>query len=337
MEVPFLSIVIPVYNAEYSISRTISSIVSQDYHNIEIIIINDGSTDQSFEICQKIALKEQRIKLFSIQNSGVSYARNVGIEQAKGKYITFLDADDYYCNDFLKVITSELEINTQLIIYGYNVVRDGRSIPFTIPLEEARQFSNKSELREVAISLIENEMLNAPWNKIYLTSYIKDKKVMFPTNIDIGEDLAFNLLVIKDISFVKVCNQSLVNYVVKNGEGLVSKFRPDRLMIRLSLLNQIKDILEYWGMLDQNKSMLDRMILRDFMACFMDLYKKTCKLSYKEKLEFIKDIVGREEKNIKKCSAPDLLTFFLKIIMNTKNSVVILLFAKIMSLKRGFR
>jgi len=337
MQTPFLSIVIPVYNAEHTISRAIKSITSQNIKNFEIIIVNDGSTDQSFKICNKISLDDQRIKLYNIENSGVSYARNLGIEHAKGKYITFLDADDYYSVNFFNVITSEIEKDTQLLIFGYNIVRDGIFRASRIPLNESANFSNEYEFRNTAVSLIGNEMINAPWNKIYLTSYIKNNKIKFPTEIDIGEDLSFNLLVIKSISFVKVCNQALVNYTVKKSEGLVSRFRPNRLEIRISLLNQIKETLDYWGLLSENQSMLDRLFVRDFMASFIDLYKKTCKLSNKEKMLFIKNVLIKEDKKLKKCSASDPMTYILKAIMRTKNSLIILLFARILSLKRGFR
>ncbi|WP_316569226.1 glycosyltransferase family 2 protein [Neobacillus sp. YIM B06451] len=336
MEIPFLSTVIPVYNAEKTVSRAIYSILSQDFYNMEIIIINDGSTDRSLEICQNIARIEPRIRLFSIENSGVSNARNLGIEQAQGKYITFLDADDYYMDGYLKVIMAEIEPNTQLVLFGYNVVRGGKSYPCTFPEKMDSQFSTQAQFRKAAITLIENELINAPWNKVYLTSYIKNNKINFPVNIDIGEDLRFNLLVIKNINYVKVSNQMLVNYTVKKGEGLVSRYRRNRLEIRLSLLRDIRDMFEYWGLLEENRSMLDRMLLKDFMASFMDLYKKTCNFSYKEKLDFIKSSVYKEDKVLKSCSTPDLLTQFLKLVINTKNSAIILFFARIMSLKRGF-
>ncbi|PLS01121.1 glycosyltransferase family 2 protein [Neobacillus cucumis] len=337
MPTPFLSIVIPVYNAEQTISHAIQSILSQNFHDIEIIVVNDGSTDQSYEICHNIALNEPRLSLINIHNSGVSCARNVGIEQAKGKYITFLDADDYYSSNFLKELTSQIDENTELLIYGYNIVRDGVISGFRIPFRDCMHFNTQDEFRKAAISLIENEMINAPWNKVYLTSYIKNNKINFPTEIDIGEDLKFNILVVREVSSVKACNQALVNYTVKKGEGLVSKFRPNRLEIRLSLLNEMKEMLDYWGVLGENQHMLDRFLVRDFMASFIDLYKKTCSLSYKEKLSFINNVVKREGNVLKNSAAPDLLSYILKSIINTKRSVIILFFAKLLSLKRGLR
>jgi glycosyltransferase involved in cell wall biosynthesis len=118
--------------------------------------------------------------MFTIENSGVSYARNFGIEQVTGKYLTFLDADDYYSEDFLKVIISEIQKNTQIFIYGNNIVREGRTYPYTITLKNSGKLRKQSEFREIVVSLIENEMLNAPWNKVYLTSYIKDNRISFP-------------------------------------------------------------------------------------------------------------------------------------------------------------
>jgi len=337
MQIPFLTIVIPMYNAENTIKQAVNSIVTQSFDNIEIIVINDGSTDSSLKICEEIAISDPRIKLFTIKNSGVSYARNFGIDQANGKYITFLDSDDYYSDNFLNVITSEIEENTQMLIYGYNIVKDGQFSSFKSPINESVQINTKEEFRKVAISLIGNEMINAPWNKLYLTSYIKLNKIYFPNNIDIGEDLSFNLLVAKNISSVKLLNQALINYRVTLGEGLVSKFRPNRLEIRMSLLEKIKETIQYWGLLDENKSMLDRILIKDFMAGIMDLYKKSCQFTKQEKLAFIQNVLIKEEKYLKNCSTPDPLTYILKGIISTKNSMFILFFAKLLSIKRGFR
>ncbi|MEH7609683.1 glycosyltransferase family 2 protein [Gottfriedia acidiceleris] len=337
MQIPFLTIVIPMYNAENTIKQALNSITAQAYNEIEIIVVNDGSTDCSLKICEELAINDPRIKLFTIKNSGVSYARNFGIDQASGKYITFLDSDDYYNDNFLSVVTSEIEENTQMLVYGYNIVKDGQFSSFKSPIRESVQLNTKDEFRKIAISLIGNEMINAPWNKIYLTSYIKLNNISFPTNIDIGEDLSFNLLVAKNISFVKLINQALINYRVKSGEGLVSKFRPNRLEIRMSLLEKIKETLLYWGLLDDNKPMLDRILIKDFMAGIMDLYKKSCQFTKQEKLAFIQNVLIKEEKYLKNCSTRDPLTYILKGIISTKNSIIILFFAKLLSIKRGFR
>lgn len=103
-----ISIILPVCNVERYLRECLDSLVQQTYKNIEILIINDGSTDASGAICDEYALKDSRIRLFHLSNGGLSYARNVGIENAKGKYLTFVDSDDYVSVDYIEILYSSL-------------------------------------------------------------------------------------------------------------------------------------------------------------------------------------------------------------------------------------
>ena len=97
-----ISVIIPIYNMEKYLDRCINSITEQSYKNIEILLINDGSTDNSLKICKKFQKEDERIKFFSMNHQGVSIARNLGIEKAKGKYIMFIDSDDWIEKDTIK-------------------------------------------------------------------------------------------------------------------------------------------------------------------------------------------------------------------------------------------
>ena len=120
-----LSIIIPMYNAENTIEMTVQSILNQNYSNFEIIIINDGSTDKSYDICQKIRISENRIRLFNIENNGVAYARNFGVKQAQGKYIIHVDSDDIVSkNGYSSLIKVAESTNADLIIATYFVGKD---------------------------------------------------------------------------------------------------------------------------------------------------------------------------------------------------------------------
>ncbi|CEG28650.1 glycosyltransferase family 2 protein [Bacillus sp. B-jedd] len=339
MGTPLLSIVIPVYNAQETISRAIGSILSQDFKDVEIIVINDGSNDRSLEFCENIARNEPGIRLFSIENSGVSYARNVGIEQAKGKYITFLDADDYYAEMALEQVAANLSPDTEMMIFGYNVDFENKYTDCLLPSEQVFTFHDQHRFREYAVSLIRNEMINAPWNKVYLTSYLKEKEIMFPADLNIGEDLKFNLSVIRDIEHVKILNMALVNYCVKKGEGLVSRFRLNRFDVRYALLMEIRNLLSYWGLLKENQAMIDRFLIRDIMAYFMDFYKMNCDLTYKKKLEIIKELLSRDniKKSLNNSQFEDFSTRIIELILKTNNTRFILFTAKILNIKRVAR
>lgn len=337
MHLPLLSIIIPVFNAEETIGRAIKSVLNQPMINFELILINDGSSDNSLAEMNQFAANP-RVRVITIKNSGVSYARNLGIEHSKGEYITFLDADDYYIENSLAEILTELDEHTQLMIFGYNINYENKKMISCLPGKSFRSTSKK-EFRSYAVMLLQNEIMNAPWNKIYLSSYIKDNNFKFSLDLDIGEDLLFNLAVIKEAEIVNVCNKAIVQYSVKKNEGLVAKFRRNRFELRYSLILVMKQQLNEWGILRENEAIIDRMLVRDIMAYFMDFFKKNCEFSYKEKLEMIKEILGRREikERLGKKHVPDLTTRLLELILRTNNSRFILLSAKILNIRRVMR
>ena len=120
MEKEKISIILPVYNSQNTIARTIDSIIKQTYDNYELIIINDGSTDNSESICLEYADKYKRIKYIRIENKGVSNARNLGIDNATGNYVMFIDSDDEYYKNTLETVYKYIEQRNDLIIFEYN-------------------------------------------------------------------------------------------------------------------------------------------------------------------------------------------------------------------------
>lgn len=110
-----ISIIIPVYNAEKTLSRCVNSILNQTFQDWELLLIDDGSTDRSGELCDEYASKDQRIKVFHKTNGGVSSARNIGLDYAKGEWITFIDSDDYIYDNIFDLIPS---YNEDLLIFN---------------------------------------------------------------------------------------------------------------------------------------------------------------------------------------------------------------------------
>ncbi|OLS38442.1 glycosyltransferase family A protein [Bacillus sp. MRMR6] len=339
MELPLISIIIPVYNAEKTIKRAIRSIRKQSVQNFELLLVNDGSSDNSLEIMRYFEERDTRIRVYDIPNSGVSGARNVGIEHVRGKYTTFLDADDYYVENALESVISCMNDQTELIIFGYNIEYENSASKCILPSNKDLQFFRKKAFRNYAVSLIENEMINAPWNKIYLTSYLKTNEILFAPELDIGEDLKFNLSFVRDVQYVNILSKSLVNYSQKKGEGLVSRFRPNRFELRFALLEEIKELLSYWENLLENQVMIDRLLIKDIMAFFMDFYKKNCDYSYDEKLHIINEVLQKKDIRdvLVRNEFEDITTKLLERILKTYNSKFILFAAKILNLKRVLR
>lgn len=124
---PLLSIVIPVYNAEIYLPECLDSLLAQTYPNFELICVNDGSRDSSQNILERYAQKDSRVKVFQTENGGVSAARNFGLEQARGAYVTFVDSDDFVMPQYLERLLEEMERNeAKLVVCGFRSVPDAR-------------------------------------------------------------------------------------------------------------------------------------------------------------------------------------------------------------------
>src|SRR5690606_6348044 len=122
------SIIIPIYNAEKYLVRCIQSILDQTYQNFELILVNDGSQDNSLSISERYAKKDDRIKVVSQKNQGVSSARNRGIELAKAEYVTFIDSDDFIASDYLKIFSSDAEIHNADIMISGTIIKYEKSL-----------------------------------------------------------------------------------------------------------------------------------------------------------------------------------------------------------------
>lgn len=196
-----LSIIIPVFNVEKFLSECLNSILEQEFSNFEIILVNDGSCDKSGEICDEFAKKDERIKVFHQENSGVSVARNNGIKQSKGNYLMFIDSDDFLVENTLKPLISELE-NFDILFFSYLRVFENGEI-FEL---KANVFENESfEKFSITENLIKtNHLLHTtPWAYIAKTSLVKNNNLTFKSNLKCSEDFDFNMNLLEKASSLK--------------------------------------------------------------------------------------------------------------------------------------
>lgn len=218
-----LSIIIPVYNAENKIEDCITSAVKQDLDDYEIIIINDGSTDSSKEICEKYAGKYANIILVNQENQGVSASRNAGLQIAKGKYITFLDSDDQLVPNTLDCRVDELEVShAEMSVCNYQMVSaDKKEIShFSSELEGIISVGNFMESFAGRPTVLYYGVL---WNKIYKKDIIRDNNISFDKNISLAEDFLFNLEYLKYVKNVLVQNNIGYLYTFDENTESLSK------------------------------------------------------------------------------------------------------------------
>lgn len=192
-----ISIIIPVYNAQNSISRCLNSILNNSFNDVEIIAINDGSSDDSWKILQEYEKNNSgKIRIFNQENQGVAITRNRGIGYAEGEFIMFIDNDDYVDKDYIASFVSKIEdFGSDIVIGGYRRT-DGKKTLFEI------------KLQNVSWS---KYMIMAPWAKIYRRKFLLEKKLEFLNN-NIGEDVYFNLQVINLTNKIKIINYCGYNW-----------------------------------------------------------------------------------------------------------------------------
>lgn len=171
-----VSIIIPAYNVEHTIFRTLQSVINQSYKKLEIIVVNDGSCDNTVKVCQEIIKNDQRIHLIHKKNGGLSEARNYGLDCATGEYIAFLDAGDMYVPEFVDIMMRKCQtLDVDMVICGYiSVFENGTELYSSLPKKDIVLLE-----KEATIELIKGEIISShAWNKLYKKKVFE--KIRFP-------------------------------------------------------------------------------------------------------------------------------------------------------------
>jgi glycosyltransferase involved in cell wall biosynthesis len=181
---PKITVIIPIYNAELYLERCIDSIVNQSFKDIELICVNDGSTDNSEQIIKKYQDKHNNIILISKKNKGVSAARNIGLERSNSDYIYFVDADDWLSPDCLESIyNAAISSQADIIYFNANIYKNNTLINY-YNLKRLKSIKNKDLLFKM--------MIHAVWNKLYKKEFLLKNDIKFPVGIKSSEDNIFN-------------------------------------------------------------------------------------------------------------------------------------------------
>lgn len=207
-----VSVIVPVYNSEKQIENCIRSIRNQTWKNIEIIIINDGSTDHSSEICERLCLLDKRIYVFHQANYGVSYARNKGMEAARGEYIIFVDSDDELPENSILIRMRSIK-TADLLISGYDVIDCNEKQKYNVNGYEKTYCSNNEMLK-----MMFGEQLcgyqGYLWNKLFRKRIIKDNHLRFEEGIHYNEDRLFIVQYLMKCKNVIFNNECVYRYLI---------------------------------------------------------------------------------------------------------------------------
>ena len=237
-----ISVIIPVYNVENFVQKCFDSISRQSYSNLEVICIDDGSTDNSGKICDNWAKNDKRFKVFHKKNEGVSIARNYGISVASGDYITFVDSDDYIDNIMYEELLKSVNYTNEYDIVAsgaYYETETGNIFEDTTTCQLGNNIIGKNN----SLINVFNGCLGAViWNKLFKSEVIKNNNIEFESSIYSCEDLLFLCEVVQHSNQIYYCNKSFYHYIKRKSSVTNSKFNK-KLLSALDAYKKIEKMI----------------------------------------------------------------------------------------------
>lgn len=291
-----ISVIVPVHNGEETIKRCINSILKQKYENIEIIVVDDNSTDSTNDIVKELSEKSANITCIKLTegSKGVSYARNIGLDIAKGEYIGFVDADDFISENMYDMMLSKLRtLNSDVIICAYSFLyEDGKTVNPTEYLTDAYKasFSTEEALLEL-MKMDHARFTGHVWDKLYKKEIIGDIK--FAEGIHCFEDTLFNVEVMIKANRIDFFNTSLYWYYVNEASVTNSRYN-DKIYSSIQALERIEKL----DLIKQNEALMTAVQNRIFKECIAQSYASAASPKCEEYIAQFRKILMDRIKNL---------------------------------------
>jgi len=271
-----VSVIIPVYNAEKTVESAIESVLTQSYPNIELIIVDDGSTDRSGEICSSICQSDKRIFVIHTLNHGASGARNTGLQRANGRFLMFVDADDLLLPDAIHKMVNEIG-NCEMACGAFWKISDSR---FKLSDAVGYGVRDKRGLAEFVMKNLKdpsrNQLLSGCWAKLYRLQIIRAHNIQFPENQSSAEDMTFNF------SYLKHCQKVLFmdtpiyeNHKHHDFKSLSTRFNPNEPFGMFGFRSGIAVVREFLGGMF-NQADIDRAIGQSYVYHTILAFVRIC-------------------------------------------------------------
>ena len=334
-----VSIIVPVYNSEKYLNTCIKSLLNQNYPDVEVILVNDGSTDSSVSICNKYNKKYQRVRLINQKNQGPSVARNQGIMNARGEYIQFVDSDDFIEIDMTDKLVKAIEEKVELVICGYKVIYEGKDITSVWKQPIEKKYSRNEFLMSFGKYYIDN-FINSLWNKLYSINIINEFNLSFKENISLGEDLLFNIEYIKRCNSINIINNSLYNYFCRQSGSLTTNFINDIFENQKMLFLFVeKFLIDSDSYNYENEKFLMTGFTNSIIGSLATLFHKDCKFENQSKHLYIHKIIEDDLviKNLKYFKNSNIQTRILGVLIEHRLVRGIELYFRIKKLKSAIK
>ena len=308
---PRISIIVPIFNVEDYLYKCIESLRAQTLKDIEIILVNDGSTDSSLAICRSFVDKDKRIKLINKVNGGVSSARNAGLDIARGQYVGFVDPDDWIEPDMFNNMYHTISMtNTDICICNYFIEYPQRSIATLLPFKQ-----DILDRADIVNGLIANMLsgqtldsgelliMGSVWRLLIRNDFVHKHKLRFPLEVPLMEDLVFVVNALLNARSVSIDNGLYYHYVIRRGSA-VNRYRRNLYECEMKVFNLLNEALDRHGVYNDLKDRMDYRYVNLCLNVIANEARSTDNLCCRHVVEFInhrcvdtklKDILSRLE------------------------------------------
>lgn len=244
-----ISIIMPVYNSDKYLKAAVNSVLNQTYSNFELLLIDDGSTDCSPELCDNFEQHDHRIRTIHKKNGGVCSARNLGINESKGKYITFIDNDDLYEPRFLEIMVKQLKLHhVDMVKCGrknITVNTEGKIVGTRVSTWDSTQMFDKSSFIENYYDLKQSGILSSVWNGLYRKEFIISNEIVFNEKFKHGnEDVYFNICCFLKCISIIVVHDVLYEHFYRDSHSTSLKYHEDQIVHRLETIVLEQKLIE---------------------------------------------------------------------------------------------
>jgi len=325
---PLLSVIMPAYNAAAYIEIAIDSVLSQSFKDFELIVVNDGSADNTLDIIN--SYKDERLKVYTKPNSGPADTRNWGIERSSGEFIMFIDSDDSFSEGAFETIARHCgEGSFDMLIFGFvqHNVETGSSFKYFLPDMEA---AVKQDLKDKFGDLYVSNLLNSVWNKVFRAETLKENSIKFCDYL-YGEDRLFVFDFLRHCDRIKVISDCLYNYIMMNKNSLVSRYYDKKFEACCAINKAIYALQEVTGSFsEETLNNIRYMFLKSVISCITNIYHPSCKKTASEKRGELKEIINHSDvvNALTEYKSSDIVMDMLVIILKSKSIPLISMASK---------
>ena len=283
---PRVTVIMPAYNSEKYIERSVKSVLSQCHQNLELIVVDDGSTDRTGAILRRLSAGDQRLRILRTENHGPAEARNAALDilDDETDYITFIDADDEFLPDTLSYALESAESGADLILLGYTIVEeDGREREYN----EFDCLVRPQDMKTAFARLYKANLLNQVWAKLYSAPRLKKAGIRFKDYLR-GEDRLIVFDYLERCSLIAVRSECKYRYIMHAGESLISKFYPKKFSVCIEADIRAQELCRKYGVADDAD--FRYMFAKSVFSCITTLFSPSCTLSDEGRMSYIQEI-----------------------------------------------